>query len=92
MHTLESRLSGESGADADLSLVAEGKTASAIQRCAPQKSRPAWEPGLSAQDGMLWHDERMVTFAGIALRLIEDGLRWLVLLLRSTGAYGRASD
>ena len=28
----------------------------------------------------------MVTFAGIALRLIEDALRWLVLLLRSTEA------
>jgi hypothetical protein len=28
----------------------------------------------------------MVTFAGIALRLIEDALRWLALLLRSTEA------
>src|SRR3981189_3311761 len=35
---------------------------------------------------MVWHDERMLTFAGIALGLIEDGLRWLVLLLRSTEA------
>ena len=34
----------------------------------------------------MWHDERMLTFAGIALGLIEDGLRWLVLLLRSTEA------
>ena len=34
----------------------------------------------------MWHDERMVTLAGIALGLIEDGLRWLVLLLRSTEA------
>jgi hypothetical protein len=41
------------------------------------------EAGLSAHDGMVWHDERMVTFAGIALRLIEDALRWLVLLFRS---------
>jgi putative transposase len=35
---------------------------------------------------MVWHDEQMLTFAGIALRLIEDGLRLLVLLLRSTEA------
>ena len=35
---------------------------------------------------MVWHDERMVTFAGIALRLIEDALRWLVLLFRSAEA------
>ena len=34
----------------------------------------------------MWHDERMLTFAGIALRLIEDGLRWLVLLFRSAEA------
>ena len=34
----------------------------------------------------MWHDERMVTLAGIALRLIEDALRWLALLLRSTEA------
>ena len=32
------------------------------------------------------HDERMVTLAGIALRLIEDALRWLVLVFRSTEA------
>jgi len=35
---------------------------------------------------MLWHDERMVTFTGIALRLIEDGLEWLMLRFRSTAA------
>jgi hypothetical protein len=35
---------------------------------------------------MLWHDERMVTLAGIAVRLIEDALRWVVLLFRSTEA------
>jgi hypothetical protein len=35
---------------------------------------------------MVWHDGRMVTLAGIALRLIEDALRWLALLLRSTEA------
>jgi len=35
---------------------------------------------------MVWHDERMLTFAGIALGLIEDGLRWLVLLVRSAEA------
>ena len=34
----------------------------------------------------LWHDERMVTFARIALRLIEDALSGVVLLLRSTVA------
>jgi hypothetical protein len=34
----------------------------------------------------VWHDERMVTFAGIALRLVDDALRWLALLLRSTEA------
>ena len=34
----------------------------------------------------MWHDERMVTFAGIALRLIEDALRWLVLVFRSAEA------
>ena len=43
------------------------------------------EAGLSAQDGMVWHDEQMVTFAGIALRLIEDVLRWLVLLFLRHG-------
>ena len=32
----------------------------------------------------LWHDERMASFARIALRLIEDALRWAVLLFRST--------
>jgi hypothetical protein len=31
-----------------------------------------------------WHDERMVTLVRIALRLIEDALRWVVLLFRST--------
>jgi putative transposase len=35
---------------------------------------------------MVWHDERMLTFAGIALRLIEDALRWVLLLCRSTEA------
>jgi putative transposase len=35
---------------------------------------------------MVWHDERMLTFAGIALGLIEDGLGWLVLLFRSSEA------
>jgi transposase InsO family protein len=35
---------------------------------------------------MVWHDERMVTLGGIALRLIEDALRWLVLLFRSAEA------
>jgi len=35
---------------------------------------------------MLWHDERMVTLAGIAVRLIEDALRRVVLLFRSTEA------
>src|SRR5882672_7148717 len=38
---------------------------------------------------MVWHDERMLTFAGITLGLIEDGLRWLVLLFRSTGGCSR---
>jgi len=32
------------------------------------------------QDQTLWHDERMVTIVRIALRLIEDALRWVVLL------------
>ena len=32
---------------------------------------------------MPWHDERMVTLAKIALRLLEDAFRWVVLLLRS---------
>ena len=40
---------------------------------------PRW-----AQGRTLWHDERMVTFVRIALRLIEDALRWVVLLFRST--------
>jgi len=35
---------------------------------------------------VVWHDERMVTLGGIALRLIGDALRWLVLLFRSTEA------
>ena len=35
---------------------------------------------------MLWHDERMLTFARIALLLIEESFRWLVLLFRSTEA------
>jgi transposase InsO family protein len=34
----------------------------------------------------VWHHERMVTLAAIALRLIKDALRWLVLLCRSTEA------
>ena len=37
-----------------------------------------------AQGRALWHDERMVTLVRIALRLIEDALRWVVLLFRST--------
>ena len=40
---------------------------------------PQWARGRT-----LWHDERMVTFGRIALRLIEDALRWVVLLFRST--------
>ena len=40
---------------------------------------PRWARGRT-----LWHDERMVTFGRIALRLIEDALRWVVLLFRST--------
>src|SRR6476646_1934990 len=39
---------------------------------------------LGGQDRALWHDERMVTPIRIALRLIEDTLRWVVLLVRST--------
>jgi len=42
------------------------------------------EADLPAHDRMTWDDEPMVTFAGIALRLIEDAIRWLVLLFRST--------
>jgi hypothetical protein len=38
-----------------------------------------------AQNRTLWH-ECMVTLARIALRLIEDALRWMVLLFRSTEA------
>jgi len=34
----------------------------------------------------VWHDERMVTLAGVAPRLIEDAVRGLILLLRSTEA------
>ena len=34
----------------------------------------------------LWHDERMVSLGRIALRLIEDALRWMLLLFRSTEA------
>jgi putative transposase len=34
----------------------------------------------------VWHDERMITLAGIALRLLEDALRWMVLLFRSSVA------
>jgi len=48
------------------------------------RNRPARRgvPG-QVQGRKLWHDERMVTLIRIALRLIEDALRW-VLLLRST--------
>src|SRR5688500_12795672 len=35
---------------------------------------------------MVWHHEHMVTLVRIALRLIEDALRWVVLLFRSTEA------
>jgi len=52
--------------------------------CAPQKLRPALQCGLPAQDGMLWHDEHMVTLAAIGFRLVGDALQWLVLLFRST--------
>ena len=54
--------------------------------CAPQKSRPAStaDRGLALPNRTLWHDERMVTLVRIALRLIEDALRWVVLLFRST--------
>ena len=34
----------------------------------------------------VWHDERMIIRAGIALRLLEDALRWMVLLFRSSVA------
>jgi putative transposase len=39
---------------------------------------------LGGQDRALWHDERMVTPIRIALRLIEDALRWVVLLFHSS--------
>ena len=33
---------------------------------------------------LLWHHDRMVTLLAVVVRLIEDALRWLVLLCRST--------
>ena len=33
---------------------------------------------------LLWHDDRMVTLLAVVVRLVEDALRWLVLLCRST--------
>ncbi len=50
---------------------------------APSGSAP--EP-VCALQLKLWHDERMVTLAQIAFRLIEDALRGVVLLFRSTVA------
>jgi putative transposase len=39
---------------------------------------------LAAPIMLLWHDERMVTLLAVVVRLVEDALRWLVLLCRST--------
>jgi hypothetical protein len=36
-----------------------------------------------AQGRAPWHDERMVTLVRFALRLIEDALRWVVVLRRN---------
>ena len=33
---------------------------------------------------LLWHHDRMVTLLAVVVRLVEDALRWLVLLCRST--------
>jgi transposase InsO family protein len=41
-------------------------------------------PSLVGSERALWHDEAIVVFARIVVRLIEDALRWLVLLARST--------
>ena len=40
-------------------------------------------PQPLGSDRRAWHDEAMVTLAQIVLRLIEDALRWLMLLTRS---------
>ena len=52
------------------------KNAVQARRCVPGQ----------VQGRTLWHDERMVTLVRIALRLIEDALRWVLLLFRSTGS------
>jgi len=51
--------------------------------CTPQKIPSAGTIASLVQGRTLWHDERMVTHARIALRLIEDALRWVMLLFRS---------
>ena len=33
---------------------------------------------------LLWHHDRMVTLLAVVVRLVEDALRWLMLLCRST--------
>jgi hypothetical protein len=57
---------------------------SAKMACTPQIFHPARPSGNFDSGRSPWHDERMVTLVSIALRLIEDALRWVVLLFRST--------
>jgi hypothetical protein len=45
------------------------------------RHRKSWARGSEPN---VWHDERMVTLVRISLRLIEDALRWVALLFRST--------
>jgi hypothetical protein len=45
------------------------------------RRRKSWARGSEPN---VWHDERMVTMVRISLRLIEDALRWVALLFRST--------
>ena len=55
--------------------------------CGPQKCRPSSVAScrrrVGSEQHALWHDEAMALLSQIVIRLIEDVLRWLVLLFRS---------
>jgi hypothetical protein len=58
--------------------------AEAEKRAVDHLSSAKMPPGAAlrpryAQGRTLWHDEGLVTLVRIALRLIEDALRWLML-------------
>ena len=63
-----------------------GPTTASNGLCSEKNCVRLGSPACRRRTGWVWHDDRMFTLAGIALRLIKDAVGWLVLLLRSTEA------